>query len=346
MDNDLLTHWQSEKRSVYLYRLIADTEAGSPRQALFLNLADAAERQAAFWADAAASNGVSVPHTYRPDIRTLLVGCLVRYFGAYRMRTALSAMKVRGMSIYVAPAPSHPMPITANEAEKTHNRLGGGGNLRAAVFGINDGLLSNASLIMGMAGASPDSRTLVLTGIAGLLAGAFAMASGEYVSVRSQRELHEYQINLERAELAEYPQEEAAELALIYEAKGIEREQAHILANTIVSDPDKALDTLAKEELGLDPAALDSPWGAALSSFLAFSIGAVVPLLPFLFGAGFRSLPIAATLTAASLLGVGAMLSLFTGQSAIKGGGRMLLIGLGAMVATYLIGKTIGVSLS
>ncbi len=168
--------------------------------------------------------------------------------------------------------------------------LSGGGNLRAAVFGVNDGLISNASLILGVAGANADAATILLTGVAGLVAGAFSMAAGEYVSVRSQREMYEYQIGLERDELAEYPDEEAHELALIYEARGMGSAEALRMATQIIADPERALDTLAREELGLNPEDLGSPWGAALFSFISFALGSAIPLLPFFFGIGRHAL--------------------------------------------------------
>jgi VIT1/CCC1 family predicted Fe2+/Mn2+ transporter len=224
----------------------------------------------------------------------------------------------------------------------------GGGNLRAAVFGVNDGLVSNASLIMGVAGASGPSGSdtvIMLAGIAGLLAGAFSMAAGEYLSVRSQREMYEYQIGLERDELEQYPAEEAAELALIFQAKGLEREEARRLSEKLIADPDQALDTLTREELGLNPDELGSPWGAALFSFFSFASGALLPLLPFLVTTGAPALFSAMGMTAVALFAVGAALSLFTGRHALTGGLRMLAIGSAAGGATYLIGKALGVSL-
>jgi VIT1/CCC1 family predicted Fe2+/Mn2+ transporter len=196
-----------------------------------------------------------------------------------------------------------------------------------------------------VAGAAASSQTLLLTGVAGLLAGAFSMAAGEYISMRSQREMFEHQIGLEREELEQYPQEEAAELALIYAAKGIPLAEAKKLADTLIADPVRALDTLAREELGLNPDELGSPWGAALSSFVAFAIGAAVPLAPFLFTSGTPALLWSIALTVTALFGVGATLSLFTGRHALYGGLRMLLIGSAAGGATYLIGQWMGVNL-
>ena len=177
------------------------------------------------------------------------------------------------------------------------------------------------------------------------------MASGEYVSVRSQREMYEYQIGLEADELKEYPEEEAAELALIYTARGMPADEAKKLADSLIADPKKALDTLTREELGLNPDELGSPMGAAVTSFFSFVIGALIPLLPFLFAAYFgftnqASLITAIILTALSLFGLGATLSLFTGKNSWHGGLRMLLIGGGAGLIAYFVGKLLGVGLS
>ncbi len=184
---------------------------------------------------------------------------------------------------------------------------------------------------------------MVLSGVAGMAAGAFAMAAGEYVSVQSQRELYEYQIALERDELVQYPEAEAQELALIYAAKGVPPKQADRLAKRLVADPEHALDTLAREELGLNPAELGSPLGAAASSLSAFAAGAFVPLAPYVFGAGGNALGWSIGLTAAGLFSVGATLSLFTGRHAVYSGVRMLVLGGLAGGITYLLGRLLGV---
>ena len=249
--------WHEEKRSAYLYRVMAEAEVGTPRAELFRGLAAEAENQAGIWARQA---GAALPE-YAPDLRARMVAALVRRHGPRALGAVLVAMKVRGLSVYSHAAPGHPVPTTLEEVGKRHRGVSGGGNLRAAVFGINDGLVSNASLILGVAGASANNSVILLSGVAGLLAGAFSMAAGEYVSVRSQREMFEHQIGLERDELAQYPEEEAEELALIYAARGLSREDAQKLAKAVISDPAQALDTLAREELGLNPEDLGSPWG-------------------------------------------------------------------------------------
>jgi VIT1/CCC1 family predicted Fe2+/Mn2+ transporter len=196
---------------------------------------------------------------------------------------------------------------------------------------------------MGVAGAEVEPSVLVLTGVAGLLAGAFSMAAGEYVSMLSQREMFEHQIAQEKDELERYPKEEAEELALIYAARGIPLAEARDVAARLIANPEKALDTLAREELGLNPDDLGSPTGAALSSFIAFSIGASLPIIPFLLGLP-KSVVIAAALSGAALFMVGAALSLFSGRSAFLGGLRMFLIGSAAAAATYMIGSLFNVS--
>jgi VIT1/CCC1 family predicted Fe2+/Mn2+ transporter len=224
------------------------------------------------------------------------------------------------------------------------HRSAGGGSLRAAVFGVSDGLLSNLSLVMGFAGALADAKFLLLAGLSGLLAGATSMAAGEYVSMKAQRELLERQIDLERAELAVTPEEEMAELALIYRAKGVPRAQAERLARQLTEDPRVALDTLVREELGLDPSELGSPWGAAISSFFAFAFGALVPVLPIFFGASLTLIAISLALSGLALFSVGALLSVFTGKSALYSGARQLTIGVFAAAITFGLGKLVGVS--
>jgi VIT1/CCC1 family predicted Fe2+/Mn2+ transporter len=344
-----LESWTEEQRSAFLYRACAEAESGTPRADLFSRLAVEAEAQATIWRAQLTASGRPAPPPFLPDSRARLVARLIRWFGPRHLRAVLAAMKVRGMAVYSQREPGghvgH-MAAGVGGIERRHRGIGGGGNLRAAVFGINDGLVSNASLIFGVVGAGYDARAVLLTGVAGLTAGAFAMAAGEFISVRSQRELFEYQIGLERQELAEYPEAEAQELALIYRAKGLSTAEATRVAKKLVADPQHALDTLAREELGLNPDDLGSPWGAAASSLLSFAMGAAVPLLPFVFSASTRALPMAAALTALALFGVGAALSLFTGRGAIASGLRMMFVGGIAACVTFGVGKLFGVGIA
>jgi len=343
----VIESWYEEKQSAYLYKIMTAIEEGPANKALFGALADAAESQALIWEERMRSEGIQVPAGFHPSVRTRFVAWLIRALGPRSIRPVLAAMKVRGLSVYSGGMirAGHPMPTNVEEIGHRHTTFSGGGNLRAAVFGVNDGLVSNASLVMGVAGATQDSKIIFMTGIAGLIAGAASMAAGEYISVRSQRELYEYQIGLERDELEEYPEEEAEELALIYNARGVSMEQARQIATDILQDPEHALNTLAREELGLNPDDLGSPWGAALSSFVSFALGALVPLLPFVFGERTQPIPAIILLTGISLFFVGAVLSLFTGRGAMKGGVRMVLIGGSAGLIAYMIGTVLGISL-
>lgn len=236
------------------------------------------------------------------------------------------------------------VPVPARE-EKWH-RIGQTGTLRATIFGVNDGLVSNLSLVMGVSGANPDNSIIVLAGIAGLLAGAFSMGAGEWISMKSQRELFERQIALEREEMRIMPDIEESELASIFRRKGLPAEDAAHMAQHLMEDPESALDTKVREELGLDPEQLGSPWGAAIGSFVAFSAGAFVPLLPFLLTRGDPAFLGALALSFAALFTVGAGVSLLTGRSAVFSGLRQVAIGAAAAIVTNAVGRVIGVQLA
>jgi VIT1/CCC1 family predicted Fe2+/Mn2+ transporter len=356
-----LDSWYHEKESAWLYQRVAAAEPDSRKRQLFLQLAAAAEEQAAKWELAAARQsaaaipdatagppGAALPRTFTPSLRARIVARLIQHFGPRALRSVLAAMKLRGLSVYSAPVAvaGHAMPTSLSDVGARH-RGGLGSNLRATVFGVSDGLVSNASLVLGVAGAGASTSYVLLTGTAGMLAGALSMAAGEYVSVRSQREMYEYQIALEREELAEYPEEEAEELALIYEARGVEIGQAREVSRALMAKPEQALDVLSREELGLNPDDLGSPFGAALSSFLSFGVGAAVPLIPFLATRTTTTgtLVSTAALTAIALFCIGLILSLFTGRDAFKGAVRMVLIGAGAGIVSFLVGRALGVAI-
>jgi len=338
---DTLARWRSEKTAAYLSGAVAAAETDPGKAALFRQMVEAAEAQAAILAGDLAQ----VP-TFEPSLRSRITAFLVRSFGPRAMRPVLSASKVRGVSVYGAKLEpeGHPWP-TSVEAVGARHRALGGGTLRAGVFGVNDGLVSNTCLVMGVAGAAVEPGIILITGVAGLLAGAFSMAAGEFISMLSQKEMFEHQIAQERDELERYPAEEAEELALIYAARGVPLDEARVITKKLIANPEQALDTLAREELGLNPDDLGSPIGAALSSFIAFCIGASLPLIPFLFGMS-QGVLIAAILSGAALFGVGAALSLFSGKGALLGGLRMLLIGAAAAAATYGIGALFNVATS
>lgn len=234
-----------------------------------------------------------------------------------------------------------PMRPHAGPTHESSEPLGLGGKsgaLRAAIFGVNDGLVSNLSLIMGVTGAHQSNKVILVAGVAGLLAGAFSMGGGEYVSMRVQRELFERLLHIEAHELATEPEEEHEELREIYVQRGFPPDLAQQLTEVVMADPKVALDTHAREELGLDPEELGSPWGAAISSFVMFTLGAAVPLLPFVLGSGTAAVLAAIAASGAVLFAVGAGMSLLTGRPAWLSGGRMLLIGGTLAAITYFVG--------
>lgn len=341
---EALDGWKEEKRSAYLYTVLAGIETNPIHKKMFFDLSGLAEKQAEIWEKKLKEARIKIPEGYCPDLRVRFVLTLVKLFGARSLRVALAALKVRGMSIYHAPPAMHPMPTSMDEIEHGHSSISKGNNIRAAVFGINDGLISNMSLILGVAGAHAGNNFILLSGVAGLLAGASSMAAGEYVSVRSQREMLEYQLALEKSELELYPEEEAAELALIYQARGIPKEEAERVAQLLIKNPTKALDTLAREELGINPADMISPWGACVSSFLSFAIGAFIPLLPFILSDSSSNIFVTIALTGVALFSVGSVLSIFTQRNAWWSGLRMLFIGCLAGGLTYGIGSLFGIN--
>jgi vacuolar iron transporter family protein len=351
-----------EMDGIALYRSMAAAERDTQRAAIFEKLAQNEERHAQRWAKLIQSGGGSVPK-HKPSARVRLLGWLARQFGTRRVVPIISSMEARDEAGYMrqpeaaglpAEERAHSRTLLAMEgktsgqdsiagAERWHTTATGGG-LRAAVFGINDGLLSNFSLVMGFAGAEAKPEYIILAGIAGLLAGSFSMAAGEYVSVRAQREVFEQQIAIEKEELEMSPREEEEELSLIYQAKGIPEHEASRLANRIIQNPKTAIDTLAREELGLDPAGLGSPWTAAMSSFVAFVLGAFVPVAPYLLTSGTKAWIASASLSFCALFSVGAVLSIFTARGPLTSGARMLAIGLLVSAITYSVGWLLGVS--
>jgi VIT1/CCC1 family predicted Fe2+/Mn2+ transporter len=253
--------------------------------------------------------------------------------------------RVRGTDRRLRP---HPGPVEGEQdASKSKS-----GALRAAIFGMNDGLVSNLSLIFGVAGSGLEADVVVIAGFAGLLAGAFSMGAGEYISMKVQREVFEQLIHKEAHELATEPEEELEELAQIYEKKGIDPETAERIATELMKDPEVALETHAREELGIDiEEGLGSPWAAAGSSFVMFSIGALVPLLPFLFTSGgsavaVSAVAVSAALSAVTLFGVGGAMTVLTGRRVLVSGTRMLAIGAVAAAITFGVGKLVGGAVS
>jgi vacuolar iron transporter family protein len=228
-----------------------------------------------------------------------------------------------------------------------HGASGQGGILRASVFGVNDGLVSNFSLVLGVAAADPGRNFILLAGVAGMVAGAFSMAAGEYVSMKVQREVFQAMIEREREEIETMPEEERHEIEVILRAQGVPPEDAERLSRRVMADPEIALEVMARQELGLDPDDLGSPWGAAIGSFFSFSIGALIPILPFAFLMDrISALSLAVLLSALALFGVGAATARLSGRPVLYGAVRMLLIGAAAAAVTYGVGHLLGVSIA
>jgi vacuolar iron transporter family protein len=357
--------WADELAGAALYRGLAEHAGDESKARIYRSLAEAEERHAAHWARLLQEAGVTRLRPPRLPFRVRALRTLARVLGTDTVLPIVLRAEAADADKYqqVAEAPAamaaqeaaHGKVVAAMRggdtaggriaASEGRHRAGVGGALRASVFGVNDGLVSNFSLVMGVAGGTSSKGIVLLAGVAGLVAGAFSMASGEWVSVRSQRELYENELRIEREELVAFPEEEREELELIYQAKGIDPVEAKALVDNIMSRPDVALDTLAREELGLDPGGLGSPWLAAGSSFTAFALGAALPVVPFFFGEGLAATATAAALSVAALFGVGAALTVFTGRHAGRSGLRMALIGAVVATATFLVGKLVGVGI-
>jgi VIT1/CCC1 family predicted Fe2+/Mn2+ transporter len=364
------TNLQGEIDGAALYRTMAEMTTTPQLAEVYRRLAAIEERHAHFWEAQLRASGQPVP-ARRPGWRARTLSWLAKRFGAPAVLPTLAAMEQADRHMYDSQPEARQTTMPADE--RSHARLLGlmartspagvegrtlaqlegrhravGGNaLRAAVLGANDGLVSNLSLVMGVAGAQLAGEGVLITGLAGLLAGACSMAMGEWLSVQSARELSQRQLAIEADELRAAPQEEQQELALIYEAKGLPAEEARKVAAEIMTDEAKALETLAHEELGIDPEELGgSPWEAAGMSFVLFAAGAIIPVAPFMGLTGMAAVVTSLGVSAAALFGIGAAITLFTGRNALYAGSRQLVIGLAAAGLTYGIGRMLGVALA
>ncbi|MGH2407252.1 MAG: VIT1/CCC1 transporter family protein [Candidatus Limnocylindrales bacterium] len=365
-----------ERDAIFLYDRLAQIERKPGRARAFLSIAANERRHAAIWAAQLESAGAALPPARGPRPRIRFIVLIARLFGTKAVSDLVRALEGDEEAAYagqdapevaavidderahaeiwrkldagedVVPAAAG-APVDDDESDPRSERWnvsGQTGTLRASIFGVSDGLVSNLSLVMGVVGAAANNAFIVLAGVAGLLAGAFSMAAGEWISMQSQREVFERQIELEREELRVMPEEEEKELARLYRRKGIPDADARRLASHLMEDPAMALDTKVREELGLDPDQLGSPWGAAGSSFVAFVIGAFVPLLPFLLTSGTVAFYGSLGLSLAALFIVGSAVSLLTGRSLWRSGVRQVAIGGLAAAVTYAVGTIIGVA--
>jgi vacuolar iron transporter family protein len=360
---------QTERDAVSLYMSLAKAEHNEALANLFRQMAGTEQGHAAFWEAKLREAGADVPRS-APGWRARTLGWLAGRFGPTFVLPTIAGLESNIGSQYDTQPEPEVVEMAAHERShaKVFNRLArspsglegtavarfegrhrasGGNALRAAVLGANDGLLSVFSLLMGVAGAGVGSREILLTGLAGMLAGGLSMALGEWLSVQSSRELYEHQIRIEKRELAEMPEEETAELALIYEAKGIAPDTAREIAAGLLADKGSALDTLAREELGIDPTELGgSPWEAALMSFLLFSAGALVPVFPYFFLTGAAGVVVSAALSLIALFAIGAAITLMTGRSVLYSGFRQVGFGLAAAAVTFGVGRLMGVNVA
>jgi vacuolar iron transporter family protein len=353
-----------------LYTALASAEADPIRKDLFLQLAQAEAAHAGVWRDKLKTAGIE-ERAYVPSFRTRLLGKLARRFGPGFVMPTIAAAEFSDRNKYASQPDAQALSaeerghatvmqqiartsaggsiVTGADIAKAEpwHRAASGNNLRAAVLGANDGLVSNFCLIMGVAGAGTQNRVILLTGLAGLTAGACSMALGEWLSVTNARELASTQIAKEAQELEQTPEAEQHELALIYQAKGLPKQDAQRVAAELMRDKKSALDTLAREELGIDPAELGgNPLSAAATSFALFSLGAVFPIAPFLWLHGTQAIGASIAASAAALCAIGVLTSLFNGRSPWFSAARQALFGCAAAGVTYGIGALLGVSLS
>jgi vacuolar iron transporter family protein len=377
------TNLADELDSAALYDTLARVEKDPARCAVFAQLASAEREHANIWLDKLSASGVRV-RTHRPSVKTYLMRVLIHTLGPSSVLPALAAAETadrdkyahqpdaaqlsadeqrhaavmeavvaqdiqRARRLLSTRARRHRTPSVARavEAEAWHKGVASGNDLRAAVLGANDGLVSNFCLMMGVAGAGTGNKAIMLTGLAGLIAGACSMALGEWLSVTNARELARTQIAKEADELEHAPDAERRELVMIYEAKGIDHAEAKRVAAQIMRDKKKALDTLTREELGIDPAELGgNPWSAAGVSFCLFSLGAFFPVLPFLWAQGSAAIAQCVAFSAFGLAAVGVFTSLFNGRGAAFSALRQIVIGLIAAAFTFGAGRLLGVSIS
>ena len=360
-------NWQEEVDSAARYLAMAESETDAGRAQVYRDLAAMEDKHAGFWEKRLTQSGVVVgPRKLSTRARILI--WLARRFGPEAIVATVASDEQAGRTGYDSQPETQGTRMRSQERmharilgslarsgrgasgaelgklEGRHRTIGGNA-LRAAVLGANDGLSSNLSLVMGFAGAATDQRAVVLAGIAGLVAGAGSMALGEWVSVTSSRELAERELETERGEIEVEPEDEREELELLYRAKGLSPADAKALSTELMAKPEAALDVLAREELGIDPAELGgSPLTAAATSFFLFALGASIPVIPFLLARGTTAIVLSIAVSAVALFTIGAAITLFTGRSVLRTGFRQLVLGLGAAALTFGIGKLVGVA--
>lgn len=357
---------QEEVDGLYIYRTLAEIEEDPDLKDLYERLIANEQRHLDLWESEITKAGGTIAEG-KPSFRARALMRIARTFGADMVLPIIKNFESGAESMYRGDAVAEAAGLVEDEGaharvfgilgsgsasgvkgsvigrvETRHRALGGGNALRAAVLGANDGLVSNLALVAGVAGANPGNSTVILAGVAGLLAGAASMALGEWISVTTSLEATQAQIEVEREEIRLMPEAEAEELALIYQARGMPRSEAEALARSIISNPDHALATMSREELGVVPEELGSAMTAAVTSFILFALGAVMPVLPFLFFEGVAALAGSAVLSSAGLFFLGGGMTLLTGRNPWYAGVRQLALGLAAAVLTYVVGGLVG----
>ena len=363
-----LENWKDERNSAKLYSFLAENEKDTRLKEVYSRLSATEIRHADRWERLIKEKGGIVP-PFKPTWRTNTLCWLAKHFGVEIVLPTVVGIEDTGTNNYkdqpeaadfIAEERSHSNLLKQISKTGTgkgleggiiaklegRHRSAGGNALRAAVLGASDGLLSNFNLIMGVAGAAVNNKMIMLTGFAGLLAGAISMALGEWISVQSSRELYLQQIETERFEIENAPEEELEELALIYQARGLDEDSSHLLASRLMANPETALDALVRDELGINPEELGgSAWEAAFTSFVLFALGAIIPLVPFLFTSGYLAIGLSAVCSAVGLFLLGAAITLFTNKPIFYSGMRQVMFGFIAAAAVFLVGHLIGVQL-
>lgn len=364
-----LANRQKEIDGAALYRVLSETEKQPQMAQVYGKLALSEDKHAAAWEKKLSALKVAIPPR-KPTWRAATMIWLAKRFGPQFVLPTIASNEKADSQAYDG-QPDHEAHEFSQD-EKSHARMismasqstgglsggsvaqlegrhkaGGGNALRAAVLGANDGLVSILSLTMGVAGATNSRPDILIAGLAGVLAGAGSMALGEWLSVQSSRELYEHQIKIEAEEIAANPEEEQEELALIYQSKGLPEDRAKEMAAHMMADTGNILDTLAREELGIDPEELGgSAYEAAFTSFFLFAFGALFPMLPYFFLGGTQAIILSLVVSAVGLFIIGAAITLMTGKSILFSGTRQVLVGIAAAALTFGIGKLIGVSIS
>ena len=363
----ILDNLIDETNGAALYDSLAAAEKDTRLGEVYRRLANVERRHADRWRQKLEEAGERIP---RLDVswRTKTLGWIARRFGVGVVLPSVQTLEQADSSKYAKQTDakdfhgdekSHARVINmmtsmrggfaGSEVAKLEgrHRTAGGNALRAAVLGANDGLVSNLSLVMGVAGAAMSEKTILFTGLAGLLAGAGSMALGEWLSVQSSRELYTRQIEMEQEELATMPHEEEEELALIYQARGLDETEARKFAAGVMSNQATALDAMTREELGIDPSELGgSAWQAAITSFFLFAFGAIVPVSPFFFADGQTAVLLSVIFSTLALFVIGGAITLFTGRGLWFSAMRQVLFGLGAAALVYAVGRLVGVSIT